>query len=163
MNNTTTTDDRIITLIRGLPGSGKSTLARSSIFNGALLFEADMFHIRGGNYYFDSDRAADAHAWCLNQFTRAVVEATSDVIVANTFRKISDIIPYLNVAKANNIKIRIFQRTGNHKSIHNVPDDVIETMKAEFEEFTSETLSEFNIELIIVDDVALNAMGISNK
>ena len=107
MNNTTTTDDRIITLIRGLPGSGKSTLARSSIFNGALLFEADMFHIRGGNYYFDSDRAADAHAWCLNQFTRAVVEATSDVIVANTFRKISDIIPYLNVARTNNIKIRV--------------------------------------------------------
>ena len=116
-----------LVLIRGLPGSGKSTLAKCMTDFKHL--ETDMFW--GTDYNFDITRIKEAHQWCQN--LTAMRLRNYNVVVSNTFTTRKEIEPYLNIAKEYGIVPQIITCEGSFRNIHNVPEEVIEKMKARFE------------------------------
>jgi predicted kinase len=124
-------------LIRGLPGSGKSTLARTLTQAGYCHYEADQFFEMAGSgtYKFDPAKLQAAHAWCLNA-ARYRVEWGDPVVISNTFSRQWEIQPYQDLAKEFGIKPQIIECKGQFGNIHNVPEEVIQKMKARWEEIT---------------------------
>ncbi|PWI34112.1 AAA family ATPase [Vibrio albus] len=120
-------------LIRGIPGSGKTTLAKQM---DAELVEADMFFIdKNGEYMFAQERLRDAHLWCQLE-TKRLLYAGYSVVVANTFIKRWEIKFYAKLADKMGIPVDIIEATGNYASIHDVPEEKIRSMKAQFEELS---------------------------
>ena len=121
-------------LIRGLPGSGKSTLA--SLLHKTELFywcEADHFFLdEEGNYNFDIKQIKEAHDYCKSMIADALAH-NLDVIISNTFTQKWEIQPYLIMAKAYGIEPLIIETKGTWPSVHNVPQEVLERMKARWE------------------------------
>ena len=126
-----------LTLIRGLPGSGKSTLAKElkDANKNVTIFEADdFFYDEHGNYQFNNTLLPLAHAQCLyNSFkwlNHGVELGIDNIsIVANTFVTKKEITPYINYCNYFGFSYSILECKGNYKSIHNVPEKVIEKMK----------------------------------
>jgi energy-coupling factor transporter ATP-binding protein EcfA2 len=116
-----------LVLIRGLPGSGKSTLAKS--LTDFFHVEADMFFQRGDYYAFDPSKLDEAHRYCLDLVREALL-AGRNVVVSNTFVKLSEMEPY----KAFGAPVDVIEATGNFESVHNVPASVVDKMKAEWEQ-----------------------------
>lgn len=89
----------MLTLIRGLPGSGKSHFGRMFVSqaDNTVLLEADQFFLDRGVYQFDPTRLPLAHAWVLNETERHLANGMSPV-VANTFCKIEEMLPYWELA-----------------------------------------------------------------
>ncbi len=129
-------------LIRGLPGSGKSTLAQAllkelgAMYDGDVkAFEADSFFMKNGEYKFDATQLRSAHSICQRNTDMALDSGDYQyVIVSNTFTTLEEMQPYLNTANATDNLVTIINMTGNYGSIHNVPQDVINTMGARFAE-----------------------------
>lgn len=125
----------MLTIIRGLPGSGKSTLAKDMLrgevtTNPKIIFEADMFFIdKDGNYVYNSSLIGDAHQWCQLSCSKYLNNGF-DVIVANTFTTMAEIIPYFMLALKCGVDVRVFECTGEFVSIHGVPREVIEKMRS---------------------------------
>lgn len=120
-----------LVLIRGLPGSGKSTLAKSMTSHAHV--EADMyFVVPYVGYVFDASKIRAAHGWCQRR-TRWLLESGQNVVVSNTFTQKWEMQPYIDMAAALNVKVRVIEATGNFKNVHGVPDDIIEKMKARWE------------------------------
>jgi len=121
-------------LIRGLPGSSKTTKALEILSENPdfVHFEADMFFMKDGKYCFDQEKLPQAHEWCINSACDAMYYGKS-VIVANCFIKKRDMKPYLEIAKQLNYEIEILTREGNYGSIHDVPDEVMERMRNNFQ------------------------------
>ncbi|OED58118.1 AAA family ATPase [Aliivibrio fischeri] len=118
-------------LLRGLPGSGKTTLAQSL---GLIHIEADQFFMNEtGEYCFDGKLLGSAHQWCQAQCEYHLFHNRS-VVVANTFVKQWEIEVYRKIAQKFGAKIKIDVCKGEFKSIHNVPEQVINRMKREWEE-----------------------------
>ena len=115
-------------LVRGLPGSGKSTLSKK--FSNYHHVEADMYW--GLNYDFDIKKIGDAHSWCLKT-TKNILSAGYNVVVSNTFLTLDELEPYFKMAKELDITLSVLLCQGNFKSIHNVPDDVLDEMKGRFQ------------------------------
>jgi predicted kinase len=108
-------------LIRGAPGSGKSTLAKSL---GILHIETDMFRYDPyGTYSYKADEDITKHTYCL-ELTRAAIRNTS-VVVSNSFTRLWEIAPYLTITA----KITIVHCERTEPNIHNVPMDVVESMR----------------------------------
>lgn len=123
----------MLTIIRGLPGSGKSTMALSLSGN-PKHFEADMFFLNEkGEYIYDRDKQREAHEWCQNSVREALIAGHS-VVVSNTFVRKWEMEPYIQMAIELHLPYAIMTATGNFKNIHNVPDEIIERMKANWEE-----------------------------
>lgn len=142
-----------LTIIRGLPGSGKSTMARNiAAETGAVHFEADMFFcldhrnpphplagivpeydLELGDYKFDVNMLATAHQWC--QLKTAIALATGyRVVVSNTFVKMWEVEPYMNIADRLNAQVEILTANGRFKNVHGVPDEVLRRMEENWEE-----------------------------
>lgn len=120
-------------LIRGLPGSGKSTLARllCCAIDGACHVEADQFFIGAdGVYRFDPSRLSEAHAECLAR-ARAFLDLERTVIVSNTFTRIWEMQPYLDLG----YKTQVITCEGNFGNVHGVPGAAIERMRARWEAY----------------------------
>lgn len=121
-----------LVLIRGLPGGGKSTLARSMHTHWHI--EADMFFVQPYvGYVFDHTKLRAAHGWCQSE-ARRMLEQGRFVVVSNTFTQKWEMQPYLDMAASLNIPVRVIEATGNFKSVHGVPDEAIERMRARWEE-----------------------------
>lgn len=127
-----------LTLIRGLPGSGKSTFANRN-FHGVLHLENDMFRMRCGEYKFDIGRQTDAGNWCFDTAKRAL-SAGMDVVVSNTFTRLALIEPYRSLADEAGAEFSVYRMTGDHGSVHNVPEEVVEGMRSVFEDWCGETV-----------------------
>lgn len=121
-----------LTLIRGLPGSGKSTMAKRLAAEGYIHLEADMFFVRQGEYVFDRTKLPAAHQWCQNAAMRWLA-AGRNVVVSNTFVTRKELQPYIDLAKEYGAELCIRVANGCYGSIHNVPQHVIERMKARWE------------------------------
>jgi predicted kinase len=120
----------ILTLIRGLPGSGKSTLAKQY---GGYHIEADMFFTgRQGRYQFDAALLKEAHLWCQQQCELQLCRGVS-VVVANTFVKQWEMDAYRLLAKKYHAKLVIKTCTGRFPNQHDVPRDVLQKMRDEWE------------------------------
>lgn len=119
-----------LVIVRGLPGSGKTTFAKSLNFK--KHFEADMWFDLYHKGVFDSKLAPKAHDWCQKN-TFLSLEQGFDTVVANTFMQKKDMNPYLSFARLKSITVEVKICSGNYKSIHNVPEKILERMKASFE------------------------------
>lgn len=120
-----------LVLIRGIPGSGKSTMARSMIEYEH--YEADMFFTdNNGAYNYDRDKIKDAHEWCQRETFKALASGKR-VVVSNTFTRRFEMEPYFEMAKTFGIEPNIIEATGQWDSVHNVPKETIEKMRARFE------------------------------
>ena len=133
-------------IIRGLPGSGKTTLAqhlvKTEIEAGLSCWtrvEADMYFVEDGVYKFDPSKIRDAHAWC-QKTVKSLLASGQNVIVSNTFTTMKEVQFYLDLVSKDDLMI-IHCDDQNFGSIHNVPAETIEKMKARFEPVEGEYLT----------------------
>lgn len=120
-------------IIRGLPGSGKSTFAKMLAERlECCHFEADMYFVRDGEYKFDVSLLGDAHNWCQSNVKLEIL-MENDCIVSNTFTTTKEIAPYVKMCKDNGTKYTIITMNGQYGSVHNVPQETMEKMKARFD------------------------------
>lgn len=129
---------KILHIIRGLPGSGKTTIACSIVPDGNRL-EADFFHIRNEKYDFDRNNLGKAHDWCKLELERKMRSSITPLSVSNTFITNKEIKPYLDLAKQYGYIVQIITIENIvFKSEHNVPKNIIEKMKNNWESYFEE-------------------------
>lgn len=120
-----------LVIIRGLPGSGKSTMAAG--LEGFKHYETDMYFMRDGAYHYDKDEVQEAHAWCQMQVYSALDDG-NDVVVSNTFTRRWEMQPYEELAQRFGAVVLVVALTGQYTNVHGVPDEVIERMRARWED-----------------------------
>ncbi|WP_114969928.1 AAA family ATPase [Rhodoferax ferrireducens] len=120
-----------LVLIRGLPGSGKSTMASVLVMVGYKHFEADMFFEIDGIYRYDATRIREAHDWC-KHMTRDALSRGENVVVSNTFTRVNEMAPYLEMGAG---KIRVIEAKGTWENSHGVPRQMVDRMAARWELF----------------------------
>lgn len=123
-------------IVRGLPGAGKSTYAKSL---GCLVYEADQYFMKGGKYVWDPRRIKNAHIWCKRNVGQ-MLSRELDVCVANTFVKTEHIQEYIDLANKFRSEYCVIKIVGDHKNVHNVPDEVVARMKSEWEDWKGERI-----------------------
>lgn len=154
--------DSDLYIVRGCPGFGKSTYAKKLLellvpgwedfeqnpgsykesISVGFHFEADMFFEKNGLYQFDISKLHQAHEWCLNSTKKALLSNNSTVVVSNTFTTMKEMRPYVDFSKKYDISLTVYRMTHEYGSIHNVPPETIEKMKARFQDFEGELLVE---------------------
>lgn len=123
----------VLYIIRGLPGSGKSTLA-AKLCPG-FYFEADMFFTDPdtGVYTYDGSKIADAHSWCMGRVLECMIHDIEQIAVSNTFSRKWEYEDYLRYAEHYGYQVIEVTLKSNFKSIHNVPVEQMEKMRARWE------------------------------
>ena len=119
-------------LLRGLPGSGKSTLAGDL---GHVVYEADMFFAKDGEYQFDPAKLGAAHRWCQESCRQSMISGIGRIAVANTFTREFEMQPYIDMAAMHGYRVTsivVENRHGN-QSIHGVQSSTIDAMRNRFE------------------------------
>jgi len=120
-----------LVLIRGLPGSGKSTLARLFEVLGYCCQEADWYRTTPeGVYQYDRKDNERVHRLCLNE-TKILLDKGQRVVVANTFIRLWELQPYLDLG----YPTTVLQTEGNYGNTHGVPEEVIATMRMKYEPY----------------------------
>jgi GTPase SAR1 family protein len=157
---------RRLILVRGLPGSGKTTIAKAlidgakreliaefgeddaPIHNNFLMCAADDFFyadgvcregtIHYGPYEFDPNKLRDAHDECQRKAFGAMMDDSTLVVVHNTFSQMWEMTPYLAMAKVYDYSIQVIECKGGFGSVHGVPDEAIDRMRARWEEYSND-------------------------
>ncbi len=126
-----------LVIIRGVPGSGKTT--KACTLGIPDHYEADMwFAVHGG---FDSSFLRQAHAWCRDMVEAALI-AGRPAVVANTFTRLWELEPYVDMAESLNIPVEVIRMGNRFESVHDVPAAKVEEMLQRFEEYPGEVLCE---------------------
>lgn len=121
--------------IRGWSGSGKSTLAKSL---GVPVYEADdYFTDKNGNYNFDAQLLPWAHEHCFRRF-RAAMLAGKECVVSNTFTRVSELQPYIDLCNQLGVEYTVVRCHGNFPNTHGVPEDKVLLQKERMEDFPGE-------------------------
>jgi len=123
-------------LVRGLSGSGKSTLAKhlSHCFSGAVHLEADDFFMKDGIYTFDQAKLSEAHQQCQRR-TREALKEERPVIVANTFTRVWEMQPYLDMVGGG---LLVMRTTGPYTNAHGLSVEKLDEQCARFEDYPGE-------------------------
>ena len=119
---------KMVFILRGLPGSGKSSFAAQQ--EGAVICNADKFHMVDGVYMYDQGRAAEGHEWCLRGFIEFVISGEEFIVVDNTNTSSLEIAPYYRIARAYGYSVRFYLFECSivdsiKNNVHGVPEDVI--------------------------------------
>ena len=122
----------ILYIVRGLPGSGKSSFVKKQLHCLMNHYEADMYFMQSGFYIFDATKLGAAHKWCQDE-TRQSLSQGFDTWVSNTFTTKKELKPYFEIAKETDAAIVVMTMNGNFESIHDVPEEALNRMKARFE------------------------------
>lgn len=126
---------KILYIIRGVPGSGKSTLAHKL---SPIVVEADDFMMVDGEYKYDPKKVHYCHKKCFETVENHLKNGEPTVAVANTFIKKSLYAPYVDLANEYGYKVIIRKADGNYQNVHNVPKNVVDTMRKRFQECMNE-------------------------
>ncbi len=124
-------------IVRGLPGSGKSTFAKTI---GGTHFETDNFFMVDGEYKFDGTKIKEAHNWCQNSVNSAMIlnntaGLNETIVVSNTFTQEWEMKPYFEMAETYGYRVFSIIVENRHGGVnqHNVPEEVLNSMKNRFE------------------------------
>ena len=124
-------------LIRGIPGSGKSTMAHKIKHDlnveHVYIFEADDYFNKTGEYKFDASQLNQAHKTCFNNTSEKLKHPDNVVIVSNTFTTLKELKSYIGLSK----HCVIIEMVGNYGSIHGVPPESMDRMRARFVDKTT--------------------------
>ena len=123
-------------IVRGIPGTGKSTFCRE-MFPDIFHLENDMFQYQNGEYHYDEKKLQKSIQWCFNTASNALKNGM-DVVISNTFTKKAFVDSYTELVKKYKCNFEIYRMMGNFKDIHNVPEDVLKSMKDGFEDYEGE-------------------------
>ena len=116
-------------LIRGVPGSGKTTLARML---GWEHFENDQYFERpDGTYAYDPSEVRAAAESCMARTLEAMGRGV-DIVVANTFSRSWEYIPYHEAAAAHGYSVQMVVCQGDFGSIHDIPTERMERFRRDF-------------------------------
>lgn len=126
-----------LTLIRGLPGSGKSTYAKQHF--DCLILENDMWHVEDGQYTWTKDKLQAALKW-VYKTAELMLENGKDVCIANTFTRRAFVNNYKLLAEKHHARFNVIRLETEFKSVHAVPDEVVESMRDSFEDWPSEVV-----------------------
>lgn len=141
--------DKVFVIIRGLPGSGKSTLAKAlkNIYSLSLHVEADDWFTNQitCEYNYVQKEIEKAHTLCKLKAEKAAIDGVPLIIVSNTFVKKWEIEPYLEMAKEHNYNIQVIELKSTFDNVHNVPKEIIHSMKEKWEEITEKDYSYKNV------------------
>jgi hypothetical protein len=99
-----------------------------------------MFCIDQGEYKFDSEKLKARFALC-EMVVRSTLASGADCVVANTFVLKEYIDKYIAIAQDCNASYELCTIVSEHKSIHSVPEIVIENMRAKWEAVPGEVFS----------------------
>lgn len=133
-------------LVRGCSGSGKTTLAKKLLkIIDAKHFEADMFFMdKEDNYNFNPSKLKQAHTWC-RESAHEALKMGSNVIVSNTFTRIWEMQPYLdlfNDKELVDVNVVVITCTGEYDNVHDVPESVVQNMRNRWEAYKGEYSAE---------------------
>ena len=133
----------MLTLIRGIPGSGKTSYALKH-FPGALLLEGDQVHMMSdGSYQFKSTNTKTS-LYLKTMFDAALLMGVKHVVITTAYPK-ADLIHALIEAnkKHGDGQYRIawmdYEDGDASGNKHDVPKEVVESMKANWERFPGES------------------------
>lgn len=134
------TKKQTLILVRGIQGSGKSTFAEKIKNLGFSHHENDKFFTdEKGVYVFDISKHQIAKEETLNMVLRDLKEGKS-VVVANTFNNLKELNQYKDLAEEMGINVKIVKMNLNFKSIHSVPEEIIEKAKSTYEPHEKEKI-----------------------
>jgi predicted kinase len=134
-------------IIRGAPGSGKSTHAKKLL--DCDVMEADSFFIqKDGGYFFNGQLLKRAHDWC-QEITRSWLAQALEICdtgfktdfgVANTFTRVWEMQPYLDMAEKYGYEVVVHRCTGEFENVHGVPLEKVKQMRERMEDYPGEIL-----------------------
>lgn len=131
---------KVLYLITGPSGAGKTTRAKELMREKSIKhhYEADMLMIdRNGDYAFNPRKLRECHNWCQKATERAMLLGEA-VIVSNTMTMKWEAEPYIEMARQHGYIINIEHLTTEYKSIHDVPQEIVDKMKNRREFFKLE-------------------------
>lgn len=123
---------RDLIIVRGVPGSGKSTFAG---LIGRAICCADDWFMRDGIYTWSPDKVSAAHDWSQRKCRRFMKANVERIVVANTSTREREMKPYMDLAKQFGYRVFtvIVETRHGNKSVHNVPEESLEKMRARFQ------------------------------
>lgn len=122
-----------VVLMRGISGSGKSTYIKNH-FPDAVVCSADHYFIDNqGKYNFDRNKLGAAHGSCKANFAKALKERKPLIVVDNTNTKLSEMKPYVDMAKHHGYRIEVVRldtppHVAADRNVHGVPPEAIDAM-----------------------------------
>lgn len=127
---------RTVTIIRGLPGAGKTTYAQK-MWPGSLLLEGDQYYMTDKNEYkFGEGLLGNSTDYVRLMLTTALSVKIKNVIVTLTSPDGYSANEFARIAKAHGYDVRRvwidFNDGNTNQNRHNVPKEVIESMKAKW-------------------------------
>lgn len=87
-------------------------------------------------YIFDGSKIKEAHNWCQSRVRKYLSkQGNRTCIVSNTFTRIWEMKPYIDMAKEFGAKLTVITCEGQHGNVHNVPSEKIQEMKRRWEPY----------------------------
>ena len=127
-------------LIRGLPGSSKSTVASKLAAKYCVKhIENDSYLMHGDKYVWTPEAAKDAAKRCFEDAMSAL-RSGKDVIVSNVFVTRKSIDRYVRAAKQLGCEVQVWRMTNDFGNVHDVPTNVLASMKDGFQDYPGEKL-----------------------
>jgi len=96
-----------------------------------------MYHYRNNEYLFNARKQDNAIEWCID-ITMLSLKRGMDVVVSNTFTKRRYVESYANIANMLGCKVKVYRMMGDFVNIHNVPQNILDNMKNNFEDYPGE-------------------------
>lgn len=125
-------------IVRGLPGSGKSTFARKF---GAILIESDQALFFGGEYTWTQENLDKAIKW-VREMVAFNFPYGHDITVCGVFANHNRFQWHVQEAKRNGYDVEVYRCVSDFGNIHNVPENVLDSMKNAFTDYKGEIIVE---------------------